>query len=263
MTSMPLVERVSFRDSDHSYHLDGKKIPSVTTILGNLSKPALPWWAAKMGAEAVQEYLESLDPGTMIAENAGLASTCFDLAQRAHITKRNAAGARGTVVHDAIEKFHTDFFNAEPPEDEGARKRWEAFIEWWASAGLACISTERKIIDPDQRYAGRLDLLLDADPGLFVCDVKTSGGVYPEFLYQNAAYAHAIEAELECEVMGTKVLWIPEGTDRLIVVERDRTEWLNDFTIFEALIPIHHDRKIIGKWTKEITDTYKKASETE
>jgi hypothetical protein len=254
-TEQRLVERVTFRDSDHTYKLDGKKIPSVTTLLGNLSKPALPWWAAKMGAEAAVDFLDRrFDDEGMAFIGHHERDEVFNLVQRAHMRKATDAAAKGSVVHNAIEQFHTNFFTAEPPEDDPrALAAWNSFLEWWATAGLTCVSTERIIVDPDGRYSGRLDLLCeDAHSNWYVCDVKTSNGIYPEMILQNAGYASAIEGETGREVAGTKVLWLPEGAEKLTVVERDREEWQLDYTIFEALIPIHAHRKALDKWLRGV-----------
>ncbi len=271
MEATKLVERVSFRDSDHTYHLEGKRIPSVTGILGNLSKPALPWWAAKTGAEAIVELLtdrvqqwpqgdsEHMASGAFVAVEEF--PTVFDTVQRAHINIRNKAGAKGTTVHGAIEQFHNEFFTMEPPDDPIQRQAFDAFTAWWAEAGLSVVETERKIVDPGGRYAGRLDLVArDADGGLHICDVKTSNGVYVEAVMQNAAYAAAYEAEGAVDgtdenlnqIVGTKVLWLPEGCTKLTVIERDREEWLLDYSIFDSLIDVHRYRVGMDAWMKEV-----------
>lgn len=281
---MSLVERVSFRDSDHSYHLDGRRLPSVTTILGNLSKPGLTWWAAKLGAEVAADYLrgqmhhEDALHGPYAIVNEGDVAHLSDLISTAHNKRLRSAGDKGNRVHAAIDQFQTDFWNAEPPDAElepAAYKAWCAFLEWWQGAGLTCVATERKIVDPEGRYAGRLDMLLEANtgwdtaeiawgdgrtttvhPSLYVADVKTSGGIYPEHVYQNAGYAAAIEAEIGREVAGTKVLWLPEGAEKLIVIERDRAEWQRDFEIFASLIPVHSHRAGLDRWLREIKETH-------
>lgn len=261
----PLVERVSFRDSDHTYYLDGKRIPSVTTLLGNLSKPGLIYWAANIGADAVAERVRNLTPGDlaqleMAHEDSAwldpLANELHRLAKRAHIDRKNNAAAKGNQVHDAIDRFQTDYFNAEPPDEPNALASYEAFLRWWKESDFSYIDGERKIVDAQGRYSGRLDLLCENDNGLFVCDVKTSAGVYPEHVLQNAGYAAAIESELEREVAGTIVLWIPEGAAKLIAIERDREEWQRDFRIFESLIALHAHRKALDKWLTDIKKTH-------
>lgn len=259
----PLVERVSYRDSDHSYSLDGKRIPSVTTLLGNLSKPALIYWAAKEGAAAVGEYLESVQhydddlhgPWAKITD--GDIRHVMELARTAHTKRKNAAAAKGNRVHAAIDTFHRDYFNFELPDDgDPARIAVEAFLRWWTESGLRVVSVERKVVDAAGRYAGRLDLLCESDDALIVADTKTSGGIYPEHVLQNAAYAQAIESELDQEVDFTNVLWLPERATKLVVVERDRDEWKYDYKIFESLIDTHWHRKTLDKWLKGIKEDH-------
>lgn len=263
MTDSPLVERVSFRDSDHTYYLDGKRIPSVTALTGNLSKDGLVWWSAKVGAEAMRERAQQVDPAQFAdLHHVGdrwdaLIEELYQLARYAHNNRKRTAAKKGNAVHDAIQAYHTDFFTAEPPTEPAALASWTAFIEWWASAGLTCIATERKIVDPEGRYSGRLDMLCeDAAGDLYVCDTKTSGGVYDGHVYQNALYAGAIEAELERPVAGTCILWLPEGAEKLIVVDRDREEWREDYRIASALIDLHSHRAALSKWLREIKETH-------
>ena len=270
-----LVTRVSFRDTGHQYFLDGKRIPSVTTILGNLSKPGLPQWAANVGADAARDVLmkraavmrTQTDDGEFREGSMLLAPGLEDLARDVHDAARTAhhrvktkAADKGSVVHDAIQQYHEDFFTAEPPpevDDEGrttdARRAWQAFMAWWSTSDLTCISTERKIVDPDGRYAGRIDMLCEDEAGdLFVCDVKTSNGIYAEHVYQNAAYAHAISAELERPVAGTLVIWLPAGCDKATIVERAQGEWLGDWHVFESLLDVHAHRRGLSAWLMDI-----------
>jgi len=254
-----LVDRVSFRDSDHSYTLAGKKLPSVTTILGNLSKPALPWWAAKVGAQAVESRVLDLDLAVISdwkpSDVEAFATELFDLAQRAHIDIRNKAGKKGTAVHAAIDAYHTDFFTAAPPAEPDEQAAWTAFLEWWNTSGLTAVDTERKIVDSEGRYAGRLDLLAADNAGnMYVCDIKTSNRVYTEAIMQNAAYAHAIESEGDYTIRGTKVLHLPAGCTTITIVERDREEWLLDYRMFDGLVALHAYRKGMDAWVRTIND---------
>jgi hypothetical protein len=264
MTPESLVERVSFRDVDHSYHLDGKRIPSVTTILGNLSKPGLPSWAARVGAEAVRDLILDLDLSVVEDWNETsleqFAAEAYDLARSSHNRIKNRAGAKGSIVHDAVQRYHEDFFTAEPPDAEAephAAAAWEAFIAWWSTSGLACVSTERKIVSADGTYAGRLDMLCEDEDGyLYVCDIKTSNGIHPEHVYQNAGYAKAISDELERNVEGTKVIWLPAGCTKATIIERDRHEWRDDYEVFEACLRIHRSRKVLDRWLLSIKEEH-------
>ncbi len=315
---MQLVDRVRYRDSDHSYRLahacracpdtPGREpgarpgtdrkcaackglgetytpVPSVTTILGNLSKAALVWWSAKEGAQAFlnwfdeHAYHKPLEPwnGRHMNIDEGDAAHLYELIRTAHNERKTKAADKGSEVHAAIDAWKQDVLTAEPPTNPVALASWNAYVDWWAGAGFSCLATERVVVDPAGRYAGRLDLLLEESPThpanlargvdeelpLYVADIKTSGGVYPEHLYQNAAYAMAIEEELGREVAGTKVLWLPEGATQTIVVDRDRSEWLSDFMVFEALLPLHDHRRNLDRMLRAVKTTHGPKDETE
>jgi hypothetical protein len=145
---------------------------------------------------------------------------------------------------------------------------WNAFVDWWAEAGLTALLIEHKIVDVDGRYAGRFDLLAQDDDGdKYLCDIKTSNSVHMTSAMQNAAYAHALESEGEHTIAGTKVLWLPEGSEKMWIVERNRDEWLRDYAMFYKLLDLHIYRKEMDKFHKEINDAFQaekaEAQETE
>lgn len=260
------VQRVSFRDSDHSYFLDGKRVPSVTTILGNLSKPGLHFWSANKGAEAVKDFVASLPTAeidgqhVVVVEQRHLAEVLYTLAKTSHQKHAQKAAAKGSIAHDAIQQYHESFFEAEPPDEYEhplAYAAFDAFVEWWSISGLTCISTERKIVsnnDDELQFAGRLDMLCEDEAGgLYVCDVKTSNNLYLSHILQNAAYAQAISVELERPVVGTKVIWLPASRDYATVIERDEEEWKFDYSVFSMLHGVHAYRKGMKAWLDEVT----------
>ena len=46
-----------FVEPKRKYEIDGVEVPSVTTVLGCLDKPALPYWGNKIGVEGVLELV--------------------------------------------------------------------------------------------------------------------------------------------------------------------------------------------------------------
>jgi hypothetical protein len=51
------VVRPEFDEAKHRYTLEGKAMPGVTTILGVLDKPALPYWGNQIGVDGVIELV--------------------------------------------------------------------------------------------------------------------------------------------------------------------------------------------------------------
>jgi hypothetical protein len=49
--------KVEYCPDPRQYWVDGVPVPSVTTVLDILHKPALPYWGNKIGAEGVLELV--------------------------------------------------------------------------------------------------------------------------------------------------------------------------------------------------------------
>lgn len=202
---------LEFNAKNHRYKIAGTKtyVPSVTTILGLLNKPFLVAWAANIGADAVAALLEEVcadedRKGQTLEEAADwLGEAAHAAAKQAHAEKRDEGASIGTEVHQAIHAWHLDPMSVEPPENWSAQLAFDAFLEWWASQNLKALEVERIVADPHGNYCGTLDLIAQSNDGaIHLVDIKTSNksdsnplGIYPENLFQLAAYAMAFEAE--------------------------------------------------------------------
>ena len=149
---------------------DGKKLPSVTEILGNLGwkYQVLIHWANKVGRQG--------------------------------LTTKEASGdaARvGNIAHDRIEGFliRRPFERTDEPQDlwDRSTMAFESFRDWWHSENMSgrieVIETECLMSDPEAGFGGTADLvcLLDGVPAIL--DYKTGSGIYPEVAVQLEAYA--------------------------------------------------------------------------
>jgi hypothetical protein len=282
----PLSNRLHFRESDHAYRLahpcsgcwgegivpgarpgtmkkcsgckgEGvrwQRIPSVTTILGMIAKPALISWAARIGAEAVRDWLAELE-GSTVTVDADLIDRLYSIACNTHTEAKERAAEKGSAVHDAIHQYHENFFEADVPQDEEAARAWHAFLDWLDGSGLEVVATEQMVVGPKARYAGRYDLLMreKRHPSLhWVVDIKTSGGVYVEHVLQNAAYATAVRADRGLEIAGTLVLHVPSGADKATPVARSRSEYRGDFRLFNAALALYESHRTVDKAIRSI-----------
>ena len=146
------------------YHTaDGKRIPSVTTIIGKFKESGgLIHWAWDLGIQG-KDYREVRD---------------------------NAANA-GTLAHTLVEQW----INKLPLEIEGdedtAKKAYNAFnifLEWARQTKLEVTDTEVALVSERYRYGGTLDAML-VNGKRSLGDWKTSNSVYGDYLFQLAAYA--------------------------------------------------------------------------
>ncbi|HXJ92654.1 MAG TPA: hypothetical protein VMT20_07200 [Terriglobia bacterium] len=183
---------VEYRDASHRYWLlegdDGRRaVPSVTTILGILDKPALRRWQGNLDAAAVltlerEGKLQGVDPdgAAQIARERGLGAEA----------RRDAAGTRGTAIHDALEAYCTEGkvpALADFPEDH--KGYVQGLCAWLSDARPEPLIVERIVGSPRYGFAGRLDLIAMVGGKRLCCDLKTNrSGYYPESHAQIAGY---------------------------------------------------------------------------
>lgn len=191
MSTRPARPGLRFAPGNHTYRLDGQRVPGVTTILGILDKPAIPKWAARVVAEYVAdntdalEHLRAMGRGPMV-----------DALRSLPWQRRDEAADRGTTIHDFAERIvngeDVEIDDNDPllPVVENAI----AFMEDWQ---IEPVLVEQSVASREHQWAGRLDLgarYVRPDTGhrgLGIFDWKSGKALYPEYAWQLNAYAHA------------------------------------------------------------------------
>jgi hypothetical protein len=169
------------------YAIDGKKFPSVTSILDVLNKPQLVNWAVRLTRDSLEQELFTLQRANSLQDlNAGslLAKSASE-----HNRVKNAAADHGIDIHRRIAAYVDDKFsymskNARDPVIK-------AFRAWQDEAQFVPNASEKLVISGEHEYAGSADLIGTLDGRLALLDIKTGRGVYPEYKLQLAAYAVA------------------------------------------------------------------------
>ena len=146
------------------YWIEGKRVPSVTTILSRYKESGgLIHWAWQMGMDGI-DYRDI----------------------------RDAAATAGTAAHEMVECFIRDkeFDSNKYDSDilEKAETSYGAFRKWAGSTHLKPTETECSLISTKHRFGGTLDAML-VDDKLSLGDWKTSNAVYADYLLQLAGYA--------------------------------------------------------------------------
>ena len=186
---------------------DGTLVPGVTTIIGQLDKPALIQWAWKLGKEG-KDWRE----------------------------ERDSAGDVGTLVHETILKF---FRREEICDlDDVVFNCFRKFINWWEeemkNAPLEVIS-ERALVSEKYRFGGQLDIFIDHK----LVDIKTSNGIYDSYWLQLAGYDILLR-ENGYKVDEYQILWLPKD-DRFDCPIR--TDLRREKKIFKHLLEIYKLRR--------------------
>jgi hypothetical protein len=182
---------------DRFYTIDGHRVPSVTTVLDIIAKPALgPWYAKEERRYFETAMLEVLSrPGARDPEFVLAAVAEAVSGVKAADREKQKAAAIGTAVHAGIEwelrrQLGEDAGPA-PRLPEAAAWAVESWKDWARSVNLKPLAIERAVYCLECGYAGTLDLYARVKGVLTVLDWKSGKAIYPEAFLQNLAYRHA------------------------------------------------------------------------
>lgn len=168
--------------SGRTYQWNDESFFSVTTILNALNKPALPKWAANSVAEYALRQWSLIS--TLLNEERE--AEALDLLKGSPWREKEKAASTGTLVHEAVEAYVAGIDSMSPTTD----KHVNQFELWLQNFKPTIIENEVTIFNRTYNYAGTLDLLVDMDTDIWLIDVKTGKGIYPEYAMQVAAYAN-------------------------------------------------------------------------
>lgn len=214
-------ESIKRNDSDkkggRTYTLpDGEVVPSVTSILSVIAKPALVAWSAKVEREmvvaaAADLYADLPVEGKKMLRMAYIATLEKRLGfEKANTKKLAAAGNIGTQIHNLVEwNLRRELGQQVGPEPKVVDKALWGFMvyeEWRKKVQFRPRMIEQQVWSRRHRYAGTTDWLGDltldaeyaakwgAEPGTYLTlgDWKSGKAIYDEALMQVAAYVMAL-----------------------------------------------------------------------
>lgn len=247
---------VTFNSGLHRYTIDGEIIPSVTTILGVLDKPALVPWAANMAVDHVRDFLEvgksydELELSRMLLE-----------ARNAHRKKKTEAADIGSHVHKWVERYINAQIRKEDippaPVNDIIREATERFVAWVEEHKVRFLASEQMVYSRRYNYVGTFDFIctMQDKPGLFMGDLKTSNGIWHEYLLQTSAYRYARTEEFPDEkYVGQLIVRVGKESGELeFAVIRDTQAYQ---TMFRGFLSAYGASKAMQflksyKWEKE------------
>jgi len=181
------------------YKVGGKRVPSVTTILGILNKPALQHWAWQMGVEGLD-----------------------------YRNVRDQAADVGTLAHHMImchltgEEPDTGEYSAH--DIEQAENCLIKYWDWEKAHKIKAVLVEAPLVSR-LGFGGTIDCLAECDGELWLIDHKTGKAIYDDMFYQLAAYKHLL-TEQGYEVASTRILRIgrneDEGFEERVAINLDK-----------------------------------------
>lgn len=175
------------------YLLDDVELDSVSSIVGTLSKEALLFWYEDHGCRGAVKAERMGELEGVPEEEWAKRMRFLGLGASA---ARDEGADRGTAIHAAFEALAT---TGEIPDPASFPAAWHPWVQGAARAWLALapepLASEEIVCNPEQGYAGRLDLRAVVDGERCLVDYKTSKGgrVWPEAHYQTRLYADCAE----------------------------------------------------------------------
>ena len=142
----------------------GGVIPSVTTVLNELNKPAMIRWANRLG-------LEGIDVDKQVDEFA-------DIGILTHY-----------LIMCRLRDEVPDVSEFTPEQLDVAQRCFKKYLDWEEKNPVKCIMAEEPLVSERFQYGGTLDLYGLCRKRFLLGDFKTSAtGIYQEMVYQVAAY---------------------------------------------------------------------------
>jgi hypothetical protein len=181
--------------NSHSYMIDGFAVPGVTTVIGQLDKPALINWAAETTASYAVDNWNSL--------SALPTSEKMKQMVNARWAKNKEAIAKGNEIHAMAQALMEGRPVDVPPLLEASVRALVSLLEAWQ---VEALQNEVSLGHSEELYAGTADMVASSDKlgGTFVFDFKTGKRAYNEVALQLAAYSRCDLAAFTTEQTGPR-----------------------------------------------------------
>ena len=199
---------------------DGTRVPSVTTILGVLGKPALIHWAWQMGIDG-KDYRS-------VRDEAADAGTLAHYLVLCHL-KGTEPDVRAYSQENQLKA--TNSFNK--------------FLRWEQDHKLEPIMLEEYMVSEEMKFGGTVDFYGKVNDAPILLDFKTSKAIYPDMFYQLAAYQHLLEQNGH-KVEGCKILRIGRSEEEGFE-ERSMDDLTKQWEVFVSCLSIYELTKTIKK----------------
>lgn len=170
---------LEFNEALHEYKLRGRKLPSVTEIVGLLDDGKAEYLKAWARRRAVERMSSKISQGKHLS----------DAIEYGMKEDRDAMNY-GTRVHNLLHAKMQGQYKDAPSEEHRSA---DAGIDFLNDLDITPIGSEMRVYHRELEYAGTLDLYARLPDGkTCVIDWKTSRQIYPEYHIQVAAYLMAL-----------------------------------------------------------------------
>lgn len=239
MTSPPLSRQMPDGSRRYVNPRSGEIVPSVTTCLDILAKPALIPWAAKMAATYASdnwEVLGDLEPVERIRD-----------IKDAHQRISDAAANKGDIVHEVVDSWMSG--RPYPDYPKTIASYIDQFISFLTEFRPIFLANEATVWNREYSYAGTCDFIAEIDGATVLGDVKSGKRVYPEVSLQLAALAGC---EFIIDQDGNESP-LPEIGKLMALHIRPRSWHLYEVTARVAAFQAFKAARALWEWREEIS----------
>ena len=234
---------LTFNPGVHQYTANGVVVPSVTSVTAIIDKPALRAWAVR---ETVDYLRDTWEPDRPYSDYE--IGSLLDEAKGASYRKSKKAMDIGTLAHNWIENYVKAKMTKGPmpdmPEEQKVRNAVNSYLVWERHVGsIRYIESERRVYSERFMYSGTVDLVAEINGKTVVADLKTSKAIYPEYLVQAAAYAHAIMEEDDICVDELMIIRIPKDGSDVEILASEHIKYF--FSVFRSCL-------VVWRWKNTI-----------
>ena len=195
--------------------ISGKRLPSVTTILGAvLAKPALIKWAHGLGLKGI--------------DMDGYRDELADIGKLAH-----------RMILDHLRGEKTDTSHNTPQQVDLAENCFLKYLEWERQHSVEPLVVEEPLVSYEHGFGGTPDFYGNVDGQLCLMDFKTGKAIYEDYWYQLGGYGLLLAERPACY----RILNIGRSEDEQFV-EETRTSVERETEIFLHALAIY---KLKGK----------------
>jgi hypothetical protein len=212
------------------YRWKGRDLPSSTSLRRMAGIPFFlhQWTLSKVVERAVTEYpimqqmMERPAKPRERVRDKNVAKEVGRWLRSAATEERDAAAELGTAVHDAA----TSGFTLDSVDDD-VRPFLAQYYNWLVDNKVEILAVEKQVFNLTVGYAGSFDLLVRFPDGeIFVVDIKTGKGTYPDHAIQVISYgcAEFVGEDDVIDVATTKLLHAATGM-ALLHLSEDGWTW--------------------------------------
>lgn len=197
---------IIFNESGHKYVKDNQYVPGTSGILDMMSNDSLWGWKLFNQKKLIKQAMEVKEIPLDVIEDVMIEAD--SISQK---TQQKTLGI-GTIVHKLAEDWLKGNKVIEP-KDEVIKNCFNKFKNFWNQNNLELIESE-KVLYSVKGFCGTLDIVAkDKKNNLILIDIKTSNGIFHNYVLQLHGYKYAYEEQTGSKINKLCIVRLPKNDD--------------------------------------------------